>query len=64
MDYSPVFWVKFIVISLLFMVLIWKMGGSTLSTSWRVMFTLTAPVGVFFAIAGKSVGKSHSVGGL
>ncbi len=57
------FWGKFGLLSLVFMVIIWKMGGNTLGLTWRILFTLSAPVGVYLALAGKSVGKAHSVGG-
>ncbi len=47
-------WIKFSILSICFMVLIWKMGGS-LDMLWRFGFVLCAPVGVYFALAGKSM---------
>ena len=63
MDYDNLFIAKFVILSLLFMIMIWKMGASSLGMAYRILFTLCAPVGVYFALAGKSVGKSHRAGG-
>ena len=63
MDADMWFWGKFGLLSLVFMVAIWKMGGDTLSLTWKLLFVLSAPIGVFLALKGKSVVKAHNVGG-
>jgi predicted LPLAT superfamily acyltransferase len=49
-------WIKFSLLSLIFMVIIWKLGGR-LETSWRIMFALCSPIGVYFALTGRSLRK-------
>ncbi len=57
MDFDTEFpWIKFGILSVAFMFLIWKMGGN-LSLLWRFMFVLTAPVGVYFALSGRRIHK-------
>ncbi len=51
-------WIKFGIITVVFMVLIWKLAGG-LDLMWRVMFTLCSPVGVGLALAGKSMRKRN-----
>ncbi len=47
-------WIRFVLLSLGFVVLIWVMGKN-LSFMWRVLFVLCAPVGVYLAISGKRI---------
>ncbi len=46
--------ITFGILSVAFMIGIWMMGGN-LDFLWRVMFTLCAPVGIYFALAGKRI---------
>lgn len=49
-------WIKFTLLSVVFMVIIFFLCMKTpLGFLWKVGFILCAPVGVYFAIAGKSL---------
>ncbi len=52
MDYSLGFWIKFGIVSLVFAVPIFMMAPTL---KWKLIFTFAVPVGVFIALAGKSI---------
>lgn len=62
--YDLIFWVKFIVLFIVFVILpVWVFNFVDISLLWKVGFTLAGVVGLYLALVGKSIGKSHSAGG-
>ncbi len=59
-DYNSFPWIKFTILCLFLGVPILYF---TPGLKWKMLFIIAVPVGVGFALVGKSIGKSHGAGG-
>lgn len=53
-------WIKFGIISLVFVIpiIIYTDG-----MKWKLVYAIATPIGIYLAMAGKAIGKSHGPGG-
>ncbi len=59
-EYDTVFWIKFGILSLVLGIPIFIY---TDGFKWKILFALATPIGIFLALSGKAIGKSHGMGG-
>lgn len=54
--YNEFPWIKFSILTVAFIIPIVMMAPTI---KWKILFALSVPVGVYFALAGKTIGRSH-----
>lgn len=53
-------WIKFGILSAPLMVMMWFMAPTL---KWKLLFIFAVPIGVYLALAGKTIGGNHKLGG-
>ncbi len=53
-------WIKFGLLTLLFVI---PIVIYTDGLKWKLLYSFAVPVGIYIALIGKSIGKSHGPGG-
>lgn len=61
-DYG--FWIKFVVLFIIIVIFpVWFFKLVDISFLYKVMFTFAGSIGLWFALKGRTIGRSHGFGG-